>query len=353
MEKEESKEDLNVFSQPSCGRDVNFLVRSKAAKRQSLSKTATRNPGSCIKKLEILKEVELLQNIQVQRSLKTLMDGLSEKRIGELESARSFLEAKRKAKCHDNVVKIRKELQDSLEGSMDRSFKPFPRRFTDSELYKQAKVTSGNSTAKTSAFSGNAKIKNVFDDCTIPSTFRTDRKSLSTQQEESSSILEIKTRTSLPSLNSSPRETKLHQENFDITLPQIVKSFNSTKHNSSNSHFQYSLPVLDSNSKFSIIRMARTLRQNRHKAQGKAKEKPEAKRHFSLEEKTIDLFGDNFDLLSPQYLAKEKKNDQGMELLDSESFDDIDCDDFLHLKNRIVNVSPAPIILPNRKRDNN
>lgn len=346
MDNQESKEDV---SQPRCGRDVNFLVRSKVAKRQTLSKAATRNPNSCIRKLEILKEVELLQNIQVQRSLRFLMDGLSEKRVGDLESARSYLEAKRKAKCHDNVVKIRKELKESLR-SMDSSCKPFNRRFTDSELYKQAKVT-GNSSGKMSDFSGNAKIKNVFADCFIPSTYKNDRKSHSRKQDAPK--LEVKSRTSLPALSASPRETKLHQESFDITLPQIVKNFHSTNQNSSKSHFQYCLPVLDSNSKFSIIKMARTLRQKRHDIEEKSRAKPEAKRNLSLEEKTIDLFGDNFDLLSPQYLVKEKKNDQTMELLDSECFDDIDCDDFLHLKNRIVNVSPVPMVLTSRKKDKN
>jgi hypothetical protein len=344
--------DERLLPHLSSGRDVNFLVRSKASRVQPLSKTLTRNPGSIIKKLELLKEVELLQNIQVQRSLRTLMEGLNETCIGELESARRHLDEKLKAKRHENVVRIRKELNTSLEKDTVNSFnKSLHRYSTDSMLqYKQTKAVSNSrnlsSDETTSAFTGHTKIKNVFDDCNIPSTFISDPKKSSKKKKQS---------IFSPSSPTSKDANVGSRDSRNFSLPQIVENFtNTSKQKQLSTHagsqYQYCLPVLDSSSKFSIIKMARTLRQNRHKAQEEATRKPDPKRHHSLEEKTIDLFGNNFELLCPQYLTEEKVTaDDPMRFLDSQSFEDIDCDDFLHIKNRIVNVSPAPAILPNKR----
>jgi len=91
---------------------LNYLVRSK---KRKTPRNWPKNPVTCLRQLEMLKEVELLQNVQVQKSLKSLMRELNiEKRksIGQLQSARDFHKEIERKKRHNSVERIRKQQRE-------------------------------------------------------------------------------------------------------------------------------------------------------------------------------------------------------------------------------------------------
>jgi len=341
------KEDDNPFPTKS-GLDVNYLVRSKLFR---VPRSLTRNPKTCIKQLEMLKEVELLQNLQVQRSLISLMEELNfDKRnsIGELQSARDF------HKCHDNVRRIRKHLQDKVDGREKSSVpkaspnikhtnssylkgvhEPTRIRNADLSTEKQVSRYSKECQTTTKTVSGpKTAPRKVEGKIKLPSLVSGD---VNSRAATSSLIF---------SQDSVPQQCCTDSQ--FIQLPQVEPNI----HRSSKSiQFQYCLPVLDSKSKFSILRMARALRQNRLKINEEiqTKEKTEPAQKAIAREK-FELFADNYDLLFPRYLCSPGCDQEPMKFLDSDSFDEIDCDDFLHLRNRIVTLSPIPAVIRKNKQ---
>lgn len=335
-------------TQAKTGLNVSYLVRSKKFKAP---RNWPRNSETCLKQLEMLKEVELLQNVQVQKSLKSLMEELNiDKRnaIGQLHSARDFQKKVQKEKCHNNVEKIIQQNKDNVQTTKGNNetkkvFTKKPPNFSHAANVSRFDVED---------ISVEDEQRKETNDCTdIRCNFSS--KSFASKQTKLGQTLKLPSLVEPMStgLTSQESKTVIHSPHGQLnTLPKLDVKPNVR---ACKSRFNYSMPVLDSKSKFSIIRMARTLRQNRRKFMEEESQawKPieHTTRNKPVKEEKFDLFADNYELLSPRYLASRGEKKEPMHFLDNKSFDVIDCDDFLQLENRIVLLSPLPAVVTNKE----
>lgn len=93
------------------GRDANYLVRSWAFSFGAVTQ-GHKTPKSGYRStwLQRLNHMELMQNIEVQQSLRNMMNFLKagDDIMQDSDSAYEFAERKRAEKCHEAVRKIRK-----------------------------------------------------------------------------------------------------------------------------------------------------------------------------------------------------------------------------------------------------
>ena len=276
-----------------------------------------------------------MQNVEVQQTLRNMMSILraGDKLMQDVDSAYEFAEGRRIQKCHETVYKIRAERKYLSTKDQDGSEIRTPHQGRNNrENYKQKKklpATSVEDNAKINRKSTNNKTNTHCDNLNDIYKIFTQEVAENTNNNNNE-----------PSMN--PAETNKNNKNSMNQAPE-----NHGEHN------DHSLPTLDTKSKFSIIKRAQELRNERGVAQVKSQNLSlmfsQLQRKYSKERKLsrkIDIFGDNRKILTEE--PKTDKNETmptTLPLLDSKSFSDIDCNDFLNLKNRLDGLSPTPAVL--------
>ena len=355
-EMRDSQPKLGLHQHINGGKDPNYLVRSWASRLGTVTQ-GHKVPKSDYRSkwLQRLNRVELMQNVEVQQTLRNMMSELraSDKLMQDADSAYEFAERRRIQKCHETVCKIRAEKKYLSTKDQDGSEIRTPHQGRNNrENYQQKKklpATSLEDNAKINRKSTNDKTNTHCDNLNdiykiftqeVPENTNNNINEPSMNQAETNN-------NNKHSMNQAPEN---HGERKAFFPPISDKlAFNKER----NEHNDHSLPTLDTKSKFSIIKRAQELRNERGVAQVKSQNLSlmfsQLQRKYSKERKLsrkIEIFGDNRKIL-----AEEPKTDKNettpttLPLLDSKSFSDIDCNDFLNLKNRLDGLSPTPAVL--------
>lgn len=333
------------------GKDPNYLVRSWASRLGTVTQ-GHKVPKSDYRSkwLQRLNRVELMQNVEVQQTLRNMMSILraGDELTQDADSAYEFAERRRIQKCHETVCKIRAEREFnklsnlSTKDQDDSEIKPPHQGRNDKKNYKQKKKLPVTSLVD------NAKINRK----SINNTSKTHCDNLDDSYGTSTQEVAVKTNSNNnePSTNQAPEN---HGER-KACFPPIPEKLTSNKERKE--HNDHSFPTLDTKSKFSIIKRAQELRNERGVAQVKSQNLSlmfsQLQRKYSKERKPsrkIEIFGDNRKILAEE--SKTDKNETTpttLPLLDSKSFSDIDCNDFLNLTNRLDGLSPTPAVLDHK-----
>lgn len=331
------------------GKDPNYLVRSWASRLGSVTQ-GHKVPKSDYRSkwLQRLNRVELMQNVEVQQTLRNMMSILKagDELIQDSDSAYQFAEQRRIEKCHEAVCKIRadSESRKRLSKPPMQEIKPLQERGTFRHNQEKPNLP-------ISSFEDNTKIDKKFKNSTRTSNY------------DSGDVYEkfcdkIAERTNNNKLSMMQGENQDERKGF---LPPIPEASQERLHKATrkeDSH--YSLPTLDTASKFSIIKRAKELRNERdahNKKQNLTLMSSQLHRRYTKARKIslkksrkIELFGDNRKLLTDESIVNVVTENTPMllPLLDSKSFSDIDCNDFLNVKNRLDGLSPAPAVLDHK-----
>ena len=349
------------------GKDPNYLVRSWASRLGTLTQ-GHKLPKSDYRSkwLQRLNQVELMQNVEVQQILRNVMSILraGDDLMQDADSAYEFAERRRIQKCHETVCKIKAECELnklsnlSTKDEDDLVITPSHQRGNDRKNNIQKKklpVTSLEDNAKiTRKFTNNTAITDCDSLDDIYETFSQEVEENTNNHNTEPYMMnqaETNNNNNKHSINQEP-ENHGERKEFLPPIPEKL-TFNKERKKHFNDH---SLPTLDTESKFSIIKRARELRNERSVAQVTSQNlslmSSQLQRKYSKARKIahkIEIFGNNRKIL-----AEESTNDNNettpatLPLLDSKSFSDIDCNDFLNLKNRIDNLSPAPAVLDHK-----
>ena len=171
---------------------------------------------------------------------------------------------------------------------------------------------------------------------------------------------------------SLPRESTLTSEKLFIDqekspddkkvllppIPEVSPENSLQKKGKDSCH--YSLPTLDTKSKFCTIKRAKELRNERDlkirnqsltTMSSEIHGKYSKARKISLknyQDQKIDIFGDNRKLLNVESKVDVEDKLTTLPLLDSKSLSEIDCNDYLDLTNRIDSLSPTPAVLDHK-----
>ena len=344
------------------GKDPNYLVRSWASRLGTVTQ-GHKVPKSDYRSkwLQRLNRVELMQNVEVQQTLRNMMSIIraGDKLMQDADSAYQFAERRRIQKCHATVCKIRAERELTKSSNLptedqdDSEIKPPCQRRNDRNKCKQKNklpVTSLEDNAKINRkFANNTANTHCDNLDDIYGTFTQEVEEKINNNNEPS-MSQAETNSNKQSMNQAP-ENYGERKIFFPPIPEKL-SFNGQK----KEHNDHSLPTLDTKSKFSIIKRAQELRNERGAAQVKSQNLSlmfsQLQRKYSKERqlsRKIEIFGDNRKIL-----AEEPKTDKNeitptmLPLLDSKSFSDIDCNDFLNLKNRMDHLSPTPAVLDHK-----
>ena len=355
MRDSQPKSELHKYS--SGGKDPNYLVRSWASSLGTVTQ-GHKVPKSDYRSqwLQRLNRVELMQNVEVQQALRNMMSILKvgDELMQDAESAYEFAEKRRIQKCHQTVCKIRAESQLSkmssnlpTKGQDDLEMKATHERHIvrrNSKHKINLPVSSLEDNTKTNAkFTNNTKISSHDDLDNIYEMF--------TQKgAENSHINNNKLYISQAENQQGERKE------FLPPIPEASQEKQCiTYHREKKKHKGHSLPTLDTESKFSIIKRTRELR-NEHDMQ--VNNQPlssmtsQLQRKYSKARKIsrkIEIFGDNSKLLvNEESKFVDKKQSTALPLLDTKSFSEIDCNDFLNVKNRLDGLSPAPAVLDHK-----
>ena len=172
--------------------------------------------------------------------------------------------------------------------------------------------------------------------------------------------------------DSFPRESTLTSEKLFIDqekspddkkvllppIPEVSPENSLPKKGKDSCH--YSLPTLDTESKFCIIKRAKELRNERDlkiRNQSLTTMSSEIHRKYSkarkislknYQDQKIEIFGNNRKLLNVESKVDVEEKLTTLPLLDSKSFSEIDCNDYLDLTNRIDSLSPTPAVLDHK-----
>lgn len=342
------------------GKDPNYLVRSWASRLGTVTQ-GHKVPKSDYRSkwLQRLNRVELMQNVEVQQTLRNMMGILKagDELMQDANSAYEFAERRRIQKCHQTVCKIRAESElsksSSTKGQDNLEIKPSHERGTVRNNSKQ-KIN-----LPVTSFEDNAKINRKFTNITKIS-----------RHDNLDGINEKLTQTGAENthnnntLSMSQGEKQGERKEF---LPPILEASQEkqfiTSHREKKKHNRHSLPTLDTESKFSIIKRTRELRNERDMQvnnQNLSSMTSQLQRKYSKARKIsrkLEIFGDNRKLLTEESRVVNENKPTVLPLLDSKSFSEIDCNDFLNLKNRLDGLSPAPAVLdyklhwPTRTKD--
>ena len=357
------------------GKDSNYLVRTWASRLGTVTQ-GHKLPKSDYRSkwLQRLNHVELMQNVEVQQTLRNVMSILraGDELMKDADSAYEFAERRRIQKCHETVCKIRTECELnklsnlSTKDEDDSVITPSHQRENDRknnlvQKKLQLPVTSLEDHAKiTRKFSNNTTITD-HDNLDLYETFTQEiaENTNNNNNKPSMNQAETNNNNNKHSINQAPEN---HGERKAFLPPIPEKSTFNKERKKQNDH---SLPTLDTKSKFSIIKRAQELRNERRVAQVESHNlslmSSQLQRKYSKAKKIshkVEIFGDNKKILAEESRIDDNETTPAtLPLLDSKSFSDIDCNDFLNLKNRINNLSPAPAVLdhklhwPNKTED--
>lgn len=342
------------------GKDPNYLVRSWVSSLGNVTQ-GHKTPKSDYRGtwLQRLNHVELLQNVQVQQTLRNMMSIL--KAEGEIikdsDSTYEFAERKRAEKCHEAVCKIReselnKRLMKLSTWGKD-NLKSEPLDEGDTAKGKKRDETLQHSEQSLQVYNKAKKLN--FDSDGICHVHSHEERLIENVVNDFDFDYNN---------NNSFAENELYhvQAKRKISLPPIPEA-KQEKHNpfdkKPRTHHQSSLPVLDAASKFSIIRRAKEIRNQRNADitnQSLSSMTSKLQRKFSKVRKEstennnrIEIFAENREILGDN-LAKNitEKVTVTLPLLDSKSFSEIDCNDYLNMKNRLDGLSPVKAVLDHK-----
>ena len=367
-----STPELQKFS--SGGKYPNYLVRSWASSLGSVTqghKALKSNYRS--KWLERLNHVELLQNVEVQQTLRNTMRILkvTDNILQDSDSAYEFAEKRRVEKCHETVCKIRERELKKRATKPLKKCKDDPENTTSTEKHskvkkiKHDKTSNGNMTqlpesdkAHTSSFNfdhssnshsfeqndgSNAMNDYSFDNASIDGLFS----GLFSSDRKLSSVEASKKRVSLPAILEGGQDQDKNDSSAQFPGKKIP------------GHLP-SLPSLDAQSKFSIIKRVQEIRQERradNKREKLSSLSSQVKRKYSkarkeslqnMNSRKIEIFADNSKILSNEQKTIVESSPVTLPLLDSKSFAEIDCNDYLNLKNRLDGLSPEKAVLDHK-----
>ena len=306
------------------GTSANYLVRSTANNSVShgpqISQPASKGQ---LKRLLSLTQKELLQNIEVQQSLRSAMTKIQKESLllQNPDSTIKFATDREKHRCHKAVSRIRRDV-----------FRTGPLVSSDSE--KNA-VESSGSFMRERSFD---RMKNSSPDKTTHSRRRS--RFVTPRAMAKSGTCKIGMSTANTTQCSLPA----------ISPPVKVKSpVEEDQHRPASRH---SLPLLDANSRFGIMRRTselRSIRLSKTTNQNQANLGQLKNDRVFPNCPRIEIFANNFKLLNSREIEREERPSNKLKFLDSTSFNQIDCDDYLHVKNRLDNLSPIPTVLDHRK----
>ena len=367
-----STPELKKFS--SGGKYPNYLVRSWASSIGSVTqghKALKSNYRS--KWLERLNRVELLQNVEVQQTLRNTMRILkvTDNILQDSDSAYEFAEKRRVEKCHETVCKIRERELKKRATKPLKKCKDDPENTTATEKHSKVKKTkhdktsNGNMTqlpesdkAHTSSFNfdhssnshsfeqndgSNAMNDCSFDNASIDGLFS----GIFSSDRKLSSVEASKKRVSLPAILEGGQDQDKNDSSAQFPGKKIP------------GHLP-SLPSLDTQSKFSIIKRVQEIRQERradNKREKLSSLSSQVKRKYSkatkeslqnMNSRKIEIFADNSKILSNEQKTIVESSPVTLPLLDSKSFAEIDCNDYLNLKNRLDGLSPEKAVLDHK-----
>ena len=350
----DSQQNSRLHHHSNGGKDPSYLVRSWASRLGTVTQ-GHKVPKSDYRSkwLQRLNGVELMQNVVVQQTLRNVMSILraGDEHMQDADSAYKFAKRRRIQKCHETVCKIRaeselnKKLSNLLTKDEEGSEKPSCERKNNKQKKKLPVITSLEDKAKINRKFTN-KTTNRHDNLDdVYKTFTQDVAENANNNNNEASMNQEGTNNH-NKLFMNQAENHGERKAF---LPPIPEKRTCNKE--MKKHNDHSFPTLDTESKFSIIKRARELRNERGVAQVKNHNlslmSSQLQKEYSMARKIshkIDIFGDNRKILA----AEESKTDKNettpasLPLLDSKSFSDIDCNDFLNLKNRLDCLSPAP-----------
>lgn len=331
------------------GKNPNYLVRSWASSLGTVTQ-GHKVPKSDYRSkwLQRLNRVELMQNVEVQQTLRNVMSILKDgdELIQDSDSAYEFAERRRIEKCHEAVCKIR----------------------ADNELRKRLskpEAEGTNSGTKLSHKQRTVKIKNQKLNLPISSVKELDSTKVNKKFTKISVDYDSDKSYENLSGESTQNSNKLftnqgeNQDERKVLLPPIPEaSPENALHKRRKEHRHFSLPTLDAESKFCIIKRAKELRHERDakiRNQSLTTMSSEINRKYSKTRKIslknyrkIEIFGDNRKLLDGESKVVAENRPTALPLLDSKSFSEIDCNDFLNVKNRLDGLSPTPAVLDHK-----
>lgn len=390
----DSQQNSGLHQHINGGKDPNYLVRSWASRLGTVTQ-GHKLPKSDYRSkwLQRLNHVELMQNVEVQQTLRNVMSILraGDELMQDAGSVYEFAERRRIKKCHETVCKIRAEgelnkLSNlSTKDEDDSEIKASHQRGNDRKNNKQKKkslVTSLEDNAKINRkFTNNTTIthRDNLDD--IYETFAQEvpennkkftNNTTITHCDNLDDIYETFTQEVAENTNNNNNEPSMNQaeitNNNDHSMNRLLENHGERKaflppipekltfNKERKTQNDHSLPTLDTESKFSIIKRARELRNERSVAQVKSQNlslmSSQLQRKYSKAReisRKIEIFGDHRKILAEE--SKTDKNETTpatLPLLDSKSFSNIDCNDFLNLKNRLDSLSPAPAVLDHK-----
>ncbi|PFX13704.1 hypothetical protein AWC38_SpisGene22187 [Stylophora pistillata] len=301
------------------GKDPNYIVRSWA------SKLGTVTQGHKLPKytyrsqwLQTLNRVELMQNVEVQQTLRNVMSILKagDEIMQDSDSAYKFAEKRRIKKCHEAVCKIRRNTNMSKTSSkveVEGKDKNDP----------QAKTLSRNST-KTLRKSKRFKVQSPPGKELHVAMVNRKFAKIAICKKDYESFPSESTLTSeklFMNQEKSPDDKK-------VLLPPIPESPENALQKKRKDFCSYSQPTLDTESKFCIIKRAKELRNERDskiRNQTLTTMSSEMHRKYSKARKTslknyrdqkIEIFGDNRKLLNEEAKVVVEDKPTTLPLLD-------------------------------------
>lgn len=367
-----STPELKKFS--SGGKYPNYLVRSWASSIGSVTqghKALKSNYRS--KWLDSLNRVELLQNVEVQQTLRNTMRILkvTDNILQDSDSAYEFAEKRRVEKCHETVCKIRERELKKRATKPLKKCKDDPENTTATEKHskvkkiKHDKTSNGNMTQLPESDKAHTSSFN-FDHSSNSHSFEQndDSNGMNDYSFDNASIDGL-----FSGLFSSDRRlSSVEASKKRVSLPAILEGGQDQDKNDSSAQFPGkkipghlpSLPSLDTQSKFSIIKRVQEIRQERradNKREKLSSLSSQVKRKYSKARKEslqnmnshkIEIFADNSKILSNEQKTIVESSPVTLPLLDSKSFAEIDCNDYLNLKNRLDGLSPEKAVLDHK-----
>ena len=367
-----STPELQKFS--SGGKYPNYLVRSWASSLGSVTqghKALKSNYRS--KWLERLNRVELLQNVEVQQTLRNTMRILKVTNdiLQDSDSAHEFAEKRRVQRCHETVCKIRERELNKRATKPLKKCKDNPENTISTEKHtkvkkiKHDKTSDGNMTQLRESNKAHTSSFN-FDHNSNSYSFEqnADSNGMNDYSFDNASIDELFSGL----FSSGSKLSSVEASKKRVSLPAILEGGHDQDKNDNSAEFPGkkirghlpSLPSLDAQSKFSIIKRVQEIRQERradNKREKLSSLSSQVKRKYSkarkeslqnMNSRKIEIFADNSKILSNEQKTIVESSPVTLPLLDSKSFAEIDCNDYLNLKNRLDGLSPEKAVLDHK-----
>ena len=317
--------------------------------------------------------MELLQNVEVQQTLRNMMRILkvTDNILQDSDSAYEFAKKRRVERCHETVCKIRERELNKRAMKPLKKCKDDPENRTSTEKHtkvkkiKQDKTSDGKMTqlpvresdkAHTSSFNFDHSNNSYSFEQNADSNGMNDYgydinglfSGLFSSGSKLSSVEASKKMVSLPAIlegeHDQDKSDSLSAEFPGKNKPGDLPSF----------------PSLDTQSKFSIIKRVQEIRQERcadNKREKLSSLSSQVKRKYSKARKEslqninshkIEIFADNSKILSNEQKTVVENSPVTLPLLDSKSFAEIDCNDYLNLKNQLDGLSPEKAVLDHK-----